>query len=844
MNKFLYWSAASLSAIALASCAQDDIQPVNPDGLTTIEISLPADLATRYGEGKSASKLYVAVYPKDGSDVLLTNLNGPTPGMTVNDFAAGSLKTTVSIQLTKNAEYDLIFWAESGDAKTGPYLFSPENKTITVNYAEMANFAETRDAFYAHLDGFKAVGQTANVTLNRPFAQINIGTDDLAPYLRAAGANMTSQNFGMTVSGIANVLNLGDDTVTSTTDFSGQATVVPFSISNTNTLDAFPAVDYTGTLQYLDMGYFLVGDLGTKKSNLEINLTVGDNNAFSTYSNVPAQMNFRTNIYGSLLTNKENFNISIDPIFGNPDNNEEWMGDAKIPVIDEATKTVAINSPAELAGLSYLVNNGNTFEGYTVNLEADLNLAGANWTPIGYLEKGNTGNQGTGRFAGTFNGNNHTISNLTTSSTGDWASAGLFGRLNGVVKDLTLTNVNITSDHYAGAIAGYTYINTWYADAPKAAIQNCKVIGGTITSNTTLNGNEYDNGDKVGGITGYACDGNIVIADNTVSDLSINGYRHLASIVGLIDNNGPHNTGNVAISCTNNNANNVTITQNLIHNYKNLKPGELVAELYNTAKPATYTGTATNVKILWSLSEGLTQDANTFNVSTPAGLLAANTALSDAKVYNAVVNILADLDMNGATWNEVPWMAETNKLSVWNGNGHTIKNMKIVGRGLFANNTVATTTFRDTNFDNITVTAGNDINVGLLMGLIYSDVNVINVNITNSSLSGNYKVGGFLGVIFDEKASSTTTANLTNCNISNTTITATKHAFMACGMIAWVNTGDAEKAEFSGCSVNDITLVGPKGTYDCLAAIYATDGDDPVNEAPGVTVNGVTREYK
>ena len=101
MKNFLYWSAASIAALALTSCAQEEIQPVNPDGLTTIEITLPEQIATRYGEGDKATNLFVAVYPKGANDVLMTNLNGAQEGLTVNNFAPGSLTTTVQIQLVK-----------------------------------------------------------------------------------------------------------------------------------------------------------------------------------------------------------------------------------------------------------------------------------------------------------------------------------------------------------------------------------------------------------------------------------------------------------------------------------------------------------------------------------------------------------------------------------------------------------------------------------------------------------------------------------------------------------------------------------------------------------------------
>ena len=42
-------------------------------------------------------------------------------------------------------------------------------------------------------------------------------------------------------------------------------------------------------------------------------------------SNVPVQRNYRTNIYGNLLTSKTTFNIEIKPGFNEPANNVEYV---------------------------------------------------------------------------------------------------------------------------------------------------------------------------------------------------------------------------------------------------------------------------------------------------------------------------------------------------------------------------------------------------------------------------------------------------------------------------------------------------------------------------------------
>ena len=158
-------------------------------------------------------------------------------------------------------------------------------------------------------------------------------------------------------------------------------------------------------------------------------------------------------------------------------------------------------------------------------------------------------------FCGTFDGKNHTISNLTASdNTPNYASAGLFGALVGKCLNLTLKDVEINSTHYAGGIAGYVDNETG------SLIDNCKVIGGTITTATEQIDGGWDNGDKAGGILGYGCIGADKVTNCHVEDVTIKGYRHCGSIVGY---------ANTIANVTGNTALNVTLVWDNTHDYKN-----------------------------------------------------------------------------------------------------------------------------------------------------------------------------------------------------------------------------------------------------------------------------------
>lgn len=219
----------------------------------------------------------------------------------------------------------------------------------------------------------------------------------------------------------------------------------------------------------------------------------------------------------------------------------------KDPGYKEVDGGYEIYSTQGLQWLAEQVNGGNNFSGKTITLTADIDLDGIDWKPIGNV----TSYPGI-TFAGTFDGGEHTISNLTTSdNTTAHASAGLFGSITGKVRNLKLENVNVSSSHYAGAIVGYS------SEGVGMEISNCHVNGGTIVSSPEAVNGGHDNGDKVGGIIGYTVAGDVV-KGCSVSNITVSGYRDIGGIAG-------GSAANVS-NCT---ATAVTIVQDNTNAYKN-----------------------------------------------------------------------------------------------------------------------------------------------------------------------------------------------------------------------------------------------------------------------------------
>lgn len=167
----------------------------------------------------------------------------------------------------------------------------------------------------------------------------------------------------------------------------------------------------------------------------------------------------------------------------------------------EGEASYTIDTSSELMGLAAIVNGTavdssynavaqSSFADKTVTLGADIALT-SEWTPIGLATIGSnstTSNPyvmaGSG-FAGTFDGNGKTISEISITTAG--SGIGLFGYVapTGVVKNMTLTGaVNVSGSYDAiGAVAGY----------------NSGTITGVINRAAVTNAGGYN----VGGITGF-----------------------------------------------------------------------------------------------------------------------------------------------------------------------------------------------------------------------------------------------------------------------------------------------------------------------------------------------------
>ena len=289
MKKIFYglMVAAGLLATSCAKGLQN-----KEEANVTFAIGTP-EIATRaYSDGTTATELKYAVY--DASGKYLSDLTGTKE---IN------LSTTVELKLTTGNTYSVAFWAASEDA---PYAVNFAEKTMTVDYTGIESNDENLDAFYTWYTFTVTGTQTETIELKRPFAQLNIGTAD---YAASKSAGYVPTLSAVTVQNVYSTLNLATGAVSNEVKVSFAEAAIP-------TAETFPVTGY----EYLAMNYLLVAK---DKALVEVEFTYtdGSNAKSRTVGSVPVQRNYRTNLYGNLLTSDVDINVIVKPDYDGEFNN-------------------------------------------------------------------------------------------------------------------------------------------------------------------------------------------------------------------------------------------------------------------------------------------------------------------------------------------------------------------------------------------------------------------------------------------------------------------------------------------------------------------------------------------
>ena len=485
MKKILSLAMMS-AALFLAACTDDDTvatQTQDDTSVVTFTVSQSGIQTRAFSDGTSASTLYYEVYQV--TDEALTYVEGISGS--IEEAFDESLQATVTLQLVNGNEYEIIFWAQSPDTEVYSCTWNSETPSVTINTEELTSNVEDYDAFYNTYETGVVTGDISEtIYLYRPFAQLNWGTNDLTA-VEAAGVTDIQTSVTISVSGVGNKLYFADGTVEMAED------AVTFATADIPEGETFPVDGY----EYVNMNYIL---FTADKATVDASLTVTGTNLEEhvvEVPQVPLQRNYRTNIYGSLLTSTANFVIEIVPEYEEPDT------DMNLDYVEVSTADELSQALANGVDTIVLLNNITADELIEISGDDDVTIdVGDNTLTTSeeiYVSDGAsltiTGDEdGDGELVFTDDsyivtvgeGSTLTIENVTITNTGSSTgnAAVQIGASNTSSDDNTLimTNVTIESETKTGLqLVGGTTVT----------LTNCSITGGYfgITQNGTGNDN-------------------------------------------------------------------------------------------------------------------------------------------------------------------------------------------------------------------------------------------------------------------------------------------------------------------------------------------------------------------
>ena len=274
------------------------------NGNVTLTIQTPEVATKAIADGMNVDIVYYEIYKAEAGHK--NSLTGkPLIKNTVRMTAKGA---SLTLNLLQGQEYVGLFWAQV-DGKS--FYTTTDLRNVTVNYTGSAN-NENRAAFCQKK--VFTTGGNVSVVLERPFAQINLGTTLSSIDPKVNGYALQLQSSTMEITGVATSFSVADmKTRNETTTVSFEANAVPHNFTPSEVLTV-NNVNYA----YLGMNYILAAN---DKATVDVKYTVSTDVGSITRQipTVPVEKNHRTNLLGNLLTQETAIQIIVDERFAEPD---------------------------------------------------------------------------------------------------------------------------------------------------------------------------------------------------------------------------------------------------------------------------------------------------------------------------------------------------------------------------------------------------------------------------------------------------------------------------------------------------------------------------------------------
>ena len=268
------------------------------------------------GQGVNVNRFIMEVWHVTGSGAsqvseLYTRQVKYGTQITAGTNISNPAKTNFTVSLVKGQDYDLLFWADKGDDQGADVYYNTSDLHNVVLGAYTGN-DDRRDAFSQCVTLINVTSDpSTSVQLERPFAQLNIITQDIDDIEANSG----------TVKVVPDLISVA---FTAPTVFNVKTQEASASAAFTSNVAPYYSTVGSQTEHYtLSMDYILASK--NQQDVKDVELTAKKNSTVlntQTFSNIPLQRNYRTNILGNLLTTTGVFTVETAPVWASPENNE------------------------------------------------------------------------------------------------------------------------------------------------------------------------------------------------------------------------------------------------------------------------------------------------------------------------------------------------------------------------------------------------------------------------------------------------------------------------------------------------------------------------------------------
>lgn len=364
-----FWgiTIAAATLLLLTSCQRDELQGGSISGeevSVSISATMPIDGGavvksdTEPGDGSLANRCIMQIY------YLPNGESGTAEPVAYGDrvtVAVSGMKAVFPDQrLVSGHDYRFVFWADCVtdnsstdvlaqdlhyDTEKFPIVSFKEEEGGTLSYSSND---DTRDAFFAAEVRNISGPSSLSFDLKRPFGQLNIITtdwgaipddEDVVEHLRPSKVKLEFKS-------LPNSIDLVSGDVTGDVDIISEVVEVS-------------QVPLNGDSKQLSFDYIFAKDgEQTVLADFTMDFLLDDGTDVTdpyTFTNIPVQRNYQTNVSGNLLTDRTGIDVEVVPGF----NGTEEIVDGKLVV-----ETVEELSAALEAGRSVMLAEDMTLDGY------------------------------------------------------------------------------------------------------------------------------------------------------------------------------------------------------------------------------------------------------------------------------------------------------------------------------------------------------------------------------------------------------------------------------------------------------------------------------------------------